>query len=218
MLASEVSEQRQLKLGLIDSIAKELFKSDIFAVTNDLNVRVDNSSRLLKALKLDQLDMAIITQPVNHLDDRYEIIAKREEGFELVCASDHVKEVRRQLIDEHVLYDFLTYDQQSTTFKWIGRHLAAQNIEIRPSFYSTSPELMLATALKGKGSALLPNSIIRQGLKSGKLKPVANIGFKRPLVAVVLKDKYISVKIQEVLTLFERQFRNIEKIDHGRYA
>lgn len=215
VLASEKASQRLLKVGMIDSVASGLFKSKEFDISRNLTVRIDNSSRLLKALRLDQLDIAIITKPFDALDDEYEMVAECSEKFELVCAPDRAKEVRAELINKHTLSNFSTYDQQSTTFRWINKHLVAKGVELRPSFYSTSPDLMLQTVLKGRGSALLPRGIVQDKLKAKKLTRVARMGFERPIAVVTLKGKYLSKEMNEMIILLEDEFSKKPKGKRG---
>lgn len=198
-LASEVASQRTLRLGLIDSVAHLLFTSSSVDIAGKLEARIDNSSRLLRALKLDQLDMAIITKPLGDIDDDYRTESIGEESFSLVCAPRLATSAKKKLKDDCQVEDFLTYDQSSTTYRWIKKHFDDNGISFTPKFFSTNPELMLQMALSGKGVALLPDSIVIDSLKTKKLVRLSGVDFRRTVIAATLNGKFMSDEMLEVI-------------------
>lgn len=198
-LASESTSQRLLKIGLIDSIADRLFSSSLVEVTGQLEVRIDNSSRLLRAVRLDQLDMAIITKPFGSLSDDYRVKGVGQEQFIAVCAPELSSKTAKRLKKDREVKDFLTYDQSSTTFQWINKYFSENGITYTPKFFSTNPELMLQMALRGRGVALLPSSLVRSELKAKKLVRLKGLDFQRTIIAVTLSGKFISEEMTGII-------------------
>jgi len=199
VLGSEIASQRTLRIGMIDSIAQLLFGLSAIDIAGKLEARIDNSPRLLRALKLDQLDMAIITKPIGTVGDDYRILEIGEEPFSLVCAPSVAPSAKKMLKRECLIGDFLTYDQSSTTFRWIKKHLDDTRISFTPKFFSTNPELMLQMALAGRGVALLPNSIIEDSLASRKLIRLEGVNYKRSIEVVTLSGKFMSGEMDSII-------------------
>lgn len=197
-LAEETKSANVLRVGMIDSVADALFRSDQIDTDGKLEVRIDNSSRLLRSLRLDQTDMVIITKPFGGISPDYRVVNECQEKFILVCAPKLQKDVAKNLKKDCVVKDFLTYDQSSTTFQWINKAMDEQKVSYRPKFFSTNPELMMQMALTGKGVALLPAQMVNKKLKLKKLAKLEGFKFSRAIVAVTLKDKYISTQMTEL--------------------
>ncbi len=191
-LALEFADKRNLRVGMIDSVADRVFSSSSVDIAGRLEARIDNSSRLLRAVRLDQLDMAIITKPLGSLGDDYRLLSVGEEQFVAVCVPELLQETTRRLKKSCEVKDLLTYDQSSTTYQWINKYFSENGLTYTPKFFSTNPELMLQMALKGKGAALLPSSLVAGELKAKKLVQLKGLDFKRTIIAVTLSGKYIS--------------------------
>ncbi len=198
-LVSESASQRTLRVGLIDSVADSLFKTSSLDIAGRLEVRIDNSSRLLRAVRLDQLDIAIITKPFGVLGGAYRVLDVNEERFKAVCVPSLVVATKKRLKNSCEIKDFLTYDQSSTTFQWINKYFSESGLTYSPKFFSTNPELMLQMALRGEGVALLPDSLVANELKSKKLVQLNSIDFKRTIVSVVLSGKFISEEMKQLV-------------------
>jgi len=164
-LTSELASQRILRVGMIDSVADRLFSSSSVDIDGQLEARIDNSSRLLRGVRLDQLDMAIITKPFGSLSDDYRVLSVGEEQFIAVCSPQTAVDVQKRLQKHREVNDFLTYDQSSTTYQWINKYFNENNLTYTPRFFSTNPDLMLQMALRGKGVALLPEVLVSDEIK-----------------------------------------------------
>ena len=197
-LVKEARSAEILRVGMIDSVADALFSTGTVDTNAKLEVRIDNSSRLLQSLRLDRTDMAIITKPFGGMPSEYSVIGECEERFQLVCAVSKSKRVASELKKDCKINDFLTYDQTSTTYQWINKAMTVQGVTFAPRFFSTNPELMLQMALAGRGSALLPAEMVRESIKKKQLAMVPGFKFARAVVAVTLKDKYISDDMTEL--------------------
>jgi DNA-binding transcriptional LysR family regulator len=191
-LSKEAMSAETLRVGMIDSVADALFSEGNVNTEAKLEVRIDNSSRLLQSLRLDRTDMAIITKPFGGVPSEYRVIGECEEKFQMVCAVSKKNSVATELKKDCRINDFLTYDQTSTTYQWINKAMATQGVTFTPKFFSTNPELMLQMALVGRGTALLPTQMVAEGLKKKQLAVVPGFKFARAVVTVTLKDKFIS--------------------------
>lgn len=197
-LSKESKSAATLRVGMIDSIADVLFSSGSVNTDANLEVQIDNSSRLLRSLRLDRADMAIVTRPFGGIPPEYVSIGEYEEKFSLVCSPLNRKEVHRKLKEECLVNDFLTYDRSSTTFQWINRAMTRQGLSYVPKFFSTNPELMLQMALSGQGTALLPMEMAKESINNKKLTSINSFEFTRLVVVVVLKGKFISEDMREI--------------------
>src|SRR5680860_351034 len=119
-LNEEIKSQRILRLGMIDSVADMLFGSNQLDFDGQIEVRIDNSARLVREVELDRTDMAFITEPLGTMADKFQVRPIGYEKFALVCIANHAREVRKSSRKKGLIPDFLTYDQSSTTFKRIS--------------------------------------------------------------------------------------------------
>ena len=197
-LAQEIKSQKLLRIGMIDSVASWLFQEGSFEPGGTLEVRIDNSSRLLRSLRLDQLDMAIITKPFGSVSEEYRTVGEYDEKFSLVCSPSRYKQAQKQL-KQGQIQDFLTYDQSSTTIQWMNHAMNQQRTTYSPKFFSTNPELMKLMALKGQGIALLPSNLLTKEIKAQRLVLLKGFKFTRPIAVVCLNDKFVSEQMENIL-------------------
>ncbi|MEK7153352.1 MAG: LysR family transcriptional regulator [Patescibacteria group bacterium] len=172
---SEAADRKvSLGLGMIDSMAELLFiqgdsLSELERGTH-LSLTVDNTTQLLTYVEHDDLDIALIAKPPV-LSSSLMAIDLGEEPLILVTHTSRVKEVGRQLEDNELRH-FLHYNQNARTHRLISRHFAQRDIELRPAFYSTSPEIMLQLVLAKRGAAVLPYLLVKPYVKQGQLMPI----------------------------------------------
>lgn len=198
-LGEEIKSQRVLRLGMIDSVADLLFSSNRIDFDGQTEVRIDNTSRLIREVELDRVDMAFVTEPLGAIDDKFKAYSVGNEEFALVCGAKQAKEVRKSINKEALIPDFLTYDQSSTTFRRISAHLSGGAVAFQPKFFSTSPDLLRQMALQAKGTALLPLHKVEGDVRSGKLKIVRGVDFSRSIITVTLEGKYMSGEMKSLL-------------------
>lgn len=177
----------RVAVGAIDSVAMQLFKSGIN--TENLEVHVDNSARLIESLELAKIDIAFIADPLVQPTGSVVIKPLNSEKFVLVTHPKQAEETRQNLLKDKVINNFITYNPESTTFKRITARLGADNIKATVTFVSTSPEIMRQVVLNGGGSALFPYSLVEKELKKGTLKEVEGLNFERPIAYAYLLDR-----------------------------
>jgi len=193
-------EKRLLRIGMLDSVADRLFSSSM-DIVDQLEVRIDNSSRLLRALKHDQLDVAFIVSPLNSISTSYKILSSSEEKFTAVCASNIAIGVQKRLKEDRTIDNLLTYDKTSTTFQCMKKYFAELDIAYFPKFYSTNPELILKMARNSNGVALLPNLKVEEDLTAGKLARLSSVDFRRTILSVILKGKIVGEEEKKLVEL-----------------
>ncbi|CAN5631072.1 transcriptional regulator CynR [soil metagenome] len=177
----------RIAVGAIDSVAMRLFKHDVN--TDNLEVHVDNSTRLIETLSLAKIELVFIAEPLIKPAGNIIIKPLCREKFALVTTPGLAEATRQDLVVNRLIDSFVTYNPESTTFKRITAHLEAVNIQAKVTFVSTSPEIMRQVVLNGGGSALLPYSLVENELKTGKLSVVEKLKFERPIAYAYLPDR-----------------------------
>ncbi|CAN5638924.1 hypothetical protein BH23PAT2_BH23PAT2_03500 [soil metagenome] len=162
----------RLRLGLIDSMADQLFVRRNSAVNLashvDLSIMVDRSAQLLEGVRSGSIDGAFVTFQAQRLEPGVQ--------QELV-GSESLMTVTSSLVsfDTNKPYPYISYNPGSTTGQLIAEALEKRGFNHRTVFYSTSPEIMLHQCLKGVGAVTLPFAMIETHLKENRLEPL----FKR---------------------------------------
>lgn len=178
-LSKELPTQ-QRQIGLIDSIAHLLYKSPTGRnLLGNVEVMVDNSRRILRAIADGTLELGVITgQPVP-LGPELNVRKLHNEEFVFVAAPEHSVAANAERID-----DWLATNRDSTSYQYFTQQFAQKGLRVTPVFYSASMELLRDMAVAGKGTALLPRHIVQDALDSGSLKVVRTKPLYRPIWAV----------------------------------
>lgn len=215
-LAEQAGHKTTLRVGLIDSIADMLFVQssslEELEQTTRASLTVDNSARLIELVEHDQLDVALIARPARlaaalHAQD------VGSEPLIFVCGSKNIAAVKKELSQKR-LWHFLCYNQASRTFQLIDAHFAGHGITLQPSFYSTSPEIMLQLVLAGRGAAVLPYSLVKPHLKSQKLTPLpmgTSPTIARQIVQVRRTSRALPVQAQSLTAQAQRRLKLLTK-------
>jgi LysR family nitrogen assimilation transcriptional regulator len=174
-LSDLAGQKAPLKLGAIDAMAALLFIEDeylhVLEEQTHLSLSINNSEQLLQLVSTDALDLAIIAAP--HLPGGG--LTLQHIGIEplvFVCRPDHALHATQQL-HEGKVGNFLAYNQNSQSFKLIAAHFSRLHIHLEPTFYSTSPEIMLRLVLAGRGIAVLPYALVAGAISEAQLLPLA---------------------------------------------
>jgi len=197
-------EKVTVSLGMIDSLAQLLFVQGSYLQELEkktrLSLTIDNSARLVRLIERDDLDVAMITRPA----DIPGPLVAQELAFEPLVITTHRdlhKNVTAQL-DTKQLDHFLAYNQASCTFSIIEAHFAAQGITLQPTFYSTSPEIMLQLVLHKRGTAVLPYQLVRPYIEQQVLQAVRIHGscvIPRAIVAIQRRGKILPMHAEQAL-------------------
>jgi len=178
------AEKIPLRLGTIDSIAealliqeRELQQLESWA---QVALSVNNSATLVHDVHNHALDVAIIATRSSLPNG----IVATSLGAEPLIVVTHASRRSSALRAVHagVLPDFLSYNRNSTTEMLIHRAAEDAGVTLEPSFFSTSPEIMLELILAGRGIAVLPFMMVRDFLADYTLARIP-LGKKQPTIA-----------------------------------
>jgi DNA-binding transcriptional LysR family regulator len=195
------NEKISLHLGMIDSVADLLFVHDDKLPSLEqrahLSLTVDNSSRLMHYTEQGRLDVAFIAQPAA-VSGNLTLTPVGDEPLVLVAHPDYANTVETDL-SHGQLNRFVSYDQGSQTYRLIAQHLAKAGIYPQPSFYSTSPEIMVQLLISQPAVAVLPYLLVKARVESGQLIMVASKGIggvARTIVSIQRKGRDIPAPVK----------------------
>lgn len=179
---SEVSaSSKKIALGSIDSIASRLVSHKAYG--NLFLLEVNNSARLRHDVLSGALDAAIVTTPHTRLSEHLIITPLAQEPFSLVAHPDIAPNVFQELTKRRV-HSFITYNPESTTYKYIVMHANKAGIMLRPKVSSTNPSFILQLVIAKQGCALLPDSLVSSAVSEGTLQALTSTNlahFNRPV-------------------------------------
>jgi len=204
-LSEESKSLRTLRLGMIDSIADQLFSETQIDFGAQTAITVDNSTRLIRAIELDRLDIAFTTKPLVALDKKFMVKSLGSEPFLLVASPKLVGEVAKSVKDKKFIHNLISYNQSASTFQRLESQLRAKDLSFSVGFFSTSPDLMRLMALSSKGPVILPLAKISADLKSKRLVAIKGMEFSRPISAITLEGKYINQSMKQLMAEVENK-------------
>ena len=192
-LARLAGKKPSLRLGMIDSVAAALCSTAAFDQLDEtarVTVVVNNSRYLVASLERGELDSIYV------VDDGQDHVGLTKQVMEpevlLMVCHKNIATVAQANLDSGKLDNFISYDKPSTTYKLVQATILKAGIRPHISLFSTSPDVILQMLLRGKGSAILPTSLVKGHLDSGELvqlkhcdKPVT---IDRPLCSLRQKN------------------------------
>lgn len=165
------------QVGLIDSIAHLLYSSpNKNSILDNIEVMVDNSIRIINELISGKIDFGLITGQPSSLNEEISVQKLHNEPFVFVTAPEKVPKNAATEIN-----NWLAYNQASTSYKHFLKQFKKQGIVVKPSFYSTSMELLKEMAITGNGTALLPLHFVKNDIDKGSLGIVKTKPLFRPI-------------------------------------
>ncbi|PID32186.1 hypothetical protein CR970_01895 [Candidatus Saccharibacteria bacterium] len=202
-------EKQRLRIGLIDNAAQMLCEHEELLQTleteTELSLEVSDSTSLRAAVRSDRLDIAVVVAD-DAADAKLQIVTTGYDCMALVCEADAASEFQ-WLLDNAQQLPFISYVQRSMTARVAAKALERDDVSVRPTLYSTSPDVMLMMVLRGRGAALLPEKLVRGQLASGRLVHLRHGGrpyrVRRRLSAVVLRGRHISPQLQALARIIQ---------------
>jgi DNA-binding transcriptional LysR family regulator len=201
-LLEQANEKVPLRVGMIDSIADLLFVHGDYLQDLErqahLSLTINNSAQLLELLERDELDMVLIAEP-DRIPRTLTITPVGEEPLVLVANAANTE--LPEAITHKRIGHFLSYNQNSHTHQLVENYFAQQDIQLEPTFYSTSPEIMLQLVLANRGVAVLPYLLVKEHLVSGKLvrAQIGTDGIKRRIVGVHRTGRTLAASSAQIL-------------------
>jgi len=215
-LREAAGQKVRLNVGMIDSIAHLLFIQNAYLEELEqgaqVSLSIDNSSRLIASVDHDELDVALITQPARLLAS---LTAHKvgDEPLVLVIGTEHVSRLQKQIASGQVDH-FLSYNQASLTFQIVSEYFHTHGVALEPTFYSTSPEIMLQLVLAGRGAAVLPYLLVKpyitdKTITALRLAPGANI--TRTIIGVHRTGRLLSGQTEALLTHIKDELETLSR-------
>ncbi len=211
---AELAQQKVVvSVGMIDSVASVLFTSsksvDELEHSAAVSLVVDNSRNLLQAVEKNALDLAFVTGQHQYASS-LEVLRSTFESMVVVCHPALRTELNRA-IEAGTLPRFISYDQASATRRLVAEALEQRGVTAEPTFYSTSPEVMLRMALLQKGVVALPYLPVRDYLLDGSLVAVGEppLIVSRPVAAVKRRDMLLAAPLMRTVDQVARLLTNL---------
>lgn len=199
-------ERVSARVGLLDSVASLLFSSKFMRhePLQNLEVKVDNSTRLTDELKYGRLDMAVIV-PAHGLllPDTIHATPLGNEQFVFVGRSEVVANTTPRNIN-----NWLAVNQASHSYTYFSAEFEKLGIVVSPIFYSTSMDLLKTMALQARGIALLPLHFCSDEILAGELAFVDIQPIDRPLLLISPKAQRATKPIVELTQRLTELFKN----------
>lgn len=184
--------QTAARVGAIDSIADALIDDHKAFATlraqTHLSLTVHNSTQLLRSLERDELDIAFVAQSELRSTQLLETRHIGNEPLRLVSHPE-VAVIVKNALQRGILPGFLSYNQQAATTKLIHTALTKQGIEPLPTFYSTSPTILLTLTRTKQGVAVLPQRMVAPHLQSGELEALDVPVIQRPIMVATRRSR-----------------------------
>lgn len=204
-LAELSNVQLSIAIGMIDSVAQTFFMTaepmSRLEEQAKAAIIVNNSRILQQAVTHDELDIAFVTEQPHHEPSIIDTHYVATEPLVVVCHAE-----QQALIQEAVkngqLPHFMSYDQPSNSHRMIEQTLAARGIQVTPTFYSTSPEVMLRLAVLQKGIAALPYLLVKPYLTAGTLVIIRQgdpIIIDRRIEAIIRHDRVFTTPYRHII-------------------
>jgi len=205
-----------LKLGFIDSLANMLFVESGYLEKLEqgaqVSLAIDNSSRLINSVNSNELDIALVARP-ERLQPSLVSRVIGEEPLVLVVRSDSAGQTHADIAGKQLRH-FISYNQASRTYLLVAEHFTRHGISLQPTFYSTSPEIMLQLVLAGHGAAVLPYSLTRPLLEQGALQTV-RIGqspvINRTIIGLHRAGRIIPQQAGDILAHAAKELKNLNR-------
>jgi DNA-binding transcriptional LysR family regulator len=212
-----VSQQKiLLNLGMIDSLATMLFvQGQHFTKLEQgtkLSLTIDNSSRLTELVSHNEIDTALVARP-QRLPSGLQTETLGIEPLVLVVQHQLADQVQQQM-NNRELRLVMSYNQTSHTHQIIAERFTAAQIELAPTFYSTSPEIMLQLALAGRGAAVLPYLLVKNHLESGVMVAIrigASAIINRQIISLRRKQHLLSIPARQVLAEVQNKLEQLQQ-------
>ena len=213
-LAGLSEDKVALRIGLIDSVAALLCSQEeplrTLEQQTELSLYIANSAELRAAVQNDRLDLAVVV--ANEAEDaRLQTAAAGIDRLALVCQSESVERMHA-ILEAGEPLPFISYVQTSTTYRIIQTALERDQIATTPILYSTSPDVMLQMALRGRGATLLPENLIAAKLAQQELAHVRVAGspyrIERRLSVVTIKGRRLPPRLAGLAWSVRQQLKD----------
>jgi DNA-binding transcriptional LysR family regulator len=183
------------KIGAIDSIGHRILNS--IKLPDPAEIYVDNSSKLIKMILNDLIDVCFITKPTDKLDSSLNYEHVMDERFATIANHSLVSNDSPLIKGGEI--NLATYNPESNTYKLILSHLEDLRLNYRVKFTSTSPSLILEYVKRNAAIALLPENTLNYELERNSITQVNLPHFYRPIEIVTRRDFKLTAIHREII-------------------
>jgi len=216
-----------ISIGMIDSVVAEAVFDNGAAFSelernSHFSLIVDNSRNLLEEVRRGRLDLAFIVEPSMHaVEESLEYSPIGPEPLIAVCSRQELPTMHTTLA-RGSLSPFISYNRSSHTYRLIAQAYTRARIRLRPTFYSTSPSVMLQLVTAGRGASVLPYLLVKDMLKSNALCSLPVEGdssvIDRPIVCIAQRGRDLPssltaamAEVKDMLRLMHQAAHQIDK-------
>lgn len=199
-LADISGDGAPLSIGMIDSLAELAFADDdvrsqlLQSVQN--RIVVDNSRRLMDMVSQGAIDGAVVVAQTDYpVAISHEQLGSESMSIVVAPALLDGRHSRGRL-------PYISYDQTSSTARWIDGALEHTGLIGDSVFYSTSPQIMLELCRRAAGMTVLPDRMVAPAVARNELAyhPLnQELAIRRPVVSVRRHGAYQAQSVKTVL-------------------
>lgn len=218
-------QKPHVAIGMIDSVAQAIFAYGATFADIERHARlsliVDNSRNLTEAVRRNELDVAFAVEPViRPVVESLTYHAVGTEPLLVVCHRSIYASIARAMRRGH-LSPFIGYDQSSNTYRLISQAFTRAGIRLTPTFYSSSPAVILQLVAARKGAAGLPYLTAQELLAARQIVPLPiakSYVVKRPITLMAQQGKqlppFLLAAIEQVRTTLQQLESEVTQIDN----
>ncbi len=200
-----------IKIGMIDNVGLVFISKTYKQFQNEnpninLQIRIDNTTRLIGEVEKGTIDFAIVSKCLERFPQKFIVKDFAEEEMTLVGKPPFIEEIKKAKDLEKI--NFITYNKDSTTFHIIDNVFREKNIKINYVAYSSSPEFILEMVRQGTGIAALPANIVENEIRLDNLEKITikDLKIKRRLSLIYLKDTYLPKITKQFIEKLQNEF------------
>jgi DNA-binding transcriptional LysR family regulator len=190
----------EIRIGTVNSVGIYFLPQVLWSVkerfpTVSPMVLYRHSDKILEALLADQVDMALVTNPISDRRLRTETIV--EENISLVCGRSHPFFERKAVRPSELKgQQFVALSAENTTGRTIQEHLARMGVNVEPCVSTDNFETVKKMVEVGLGVAFLPDMVTSSEIACGlEVVPTGRLArirvgppLRRKIILVTWKD------------------------------
>lgn len=203
--------ENKINFGMIDNVGwifnSKVYKRFLLKFPKlNLNIKVDNTNRLLQQVEKGTIDFAIITNPIKRLSSEIKSVDFTFEKMILVGTLPIARSIRH--VTDIPKHNFLTYNQDSYTYKTINQSLKNHGIKPKYKVFSTSPSFILQMTRLGTGISVLPKNLVMPDLQINILQEIelSGLNFQRELSLIYLKSTYLPKTTEKFIEELKKSY------------
>ena len=169
-------------------------------------VIVNNTSIIESKIENYQLDVGIVEGYINNKN----FIVKQieEDELVLVAKASHPLSAKKEVdCTDLEKYPFITREDGSSNRNQFEIYLKEQKVNLQTNYSCSSVEAIKQALLYTDGISVLSKMMVTEEIKKGVLTvlPFKDMQFKRPIILIYHKNKYISKSMKVFFDILEQK-------------